>query len=520
MDAPVRIENSAQLIYLLTEAAELEHGIMCCYLFAAFSMKGDVKEGVTEEQLVFMRRWSKTIMQVALEEMLHLSLACNLLTAVGGAPHLRRPNLPSSPKAYPPSFKLALVPFFRESLDSFVFIERPVDMEQPGSEDTSYQSPDLPQAKLSDIFSSARDYSSQGSLYAGIEDGLQYLAQKFGEDKLFLGPPEAQIPGSYFGLPDLIPVTGLTSAAAALQGIITQGEGARGITEDSHYGKFFGIREEYEQVLKQDPKFEPGRPVIWNPYSMFPQDVSDTADVNLIEDPFAIDISNLFDGCYELLIQMLGRLYLPTEEREKELTQLSDISVDMMINVIGPLGQALTTLSAGPSHPGLNAGPSFRFSRDVNTPPHRAAAWVLFMERLKELSAYCGFLQANGDMSSVLTQVQRSLIQYADQLGEVTTMGDKKPVISVQRNGPYRITGGVPLVRKSPVMSEHGEPVGWEKGDALTSGQDYLLCRCGHSSNKPFCDGTHATVGFDGAEAADTGAIAERQRISRARRSS
>ena len=75
MDAPVRIENRAQLIYLLTEAAELEHGIMCCYLFAAFSMKGDVKEGVTEEQLVLMRRWRKTIMQVALEEMLHLSLA-------------------------------------------------------------------------------------------------------------------------------------------------------------------------------------------------------------------------------------------------------------------------------------------------------------------------------------------------------------------------------------------------------------------------------------------------------------
>ena len=51
VDAPVRIENRSQLIYLLTEAAELEHGIMCCNLFAAFSIKSDVKEGVTEEQL-------------------------------------------------------------------------------------------------------------------------------------------------------------------------------------------------------------------------------------------------------------------------------------------------------------------------------------------------------------------------------------------------------------------------------------------------------------------------------------
>jgi len=51
MDAPVRIENRSQLIYLLTEAAELEHGVMCLYLFASFSIKRDVKEGLTEEQL-------------------------------------------------------------------------------------------------------------------------------------------------------------------------------------------------------------------------------------------------------------------------------------------------------------------------------------------------------------------------------------------------------------------------------------------------------------------------------------
>ena len=253
MDAPVRIENRAQLIYLLTEAAELEHGIMCCYLFAAFSIKGDVTEGVAEEQLAVMKQWRRSILQIAIEEMLHMGLACNILTAVGGAPHLRRPNLPSSPKAYPPSFRLALVPFCRESLDSFVFIERPVDLEESGAADTSFQSPDLPQTKLSDIFSSARDYSSQGRLYTGIEDGLQYLTQKFGEDRLFLGPTEAQITGAHFELPGLIPVTGLSSAMAALQGIIVQGEGARGVSKGSHYGRFLVIQEEYEQFLDLPP---------------------------------------------------------------------------------------------------------------------------------------------------------------------------------------------------------------------------------------------------------------------------
>ena len=417
MDAPVRIENRAQLIYLLTEAAELEHGIMCCYLFAAFSMKHDVEEGISEEQLEFVRRWRRTILQVSIEEMLHMCLACNLLTAVGGAPHLRRPNLPVSPKAYPPSFKLELAPFCRQSLENFIFIERPEDLEG-GGESTTLGSPFPPPPKLSDIFSSAREYQNQGRLYKGIEDGLQYLSQKYGENGLFLGPPKAQIAGAYFNLPGLNPVMDLTSAEAALQGIIVQGEGARGVSKDSHHGRFLGIQGEYEQILKEDPSFEPGRPVIWNPYSMLPSDVGDALDVNLIGDPLSIDISNLFDGCYELLIQMLGRLFAHGEESEDELRKVSDITEGLMVDVIGPLGEALTQLPAGPSHSGLMAGPSFRFTRDINTPPHRDAARATFVERCKELSAYCGFLQAEGSLSSILARVRTSLGRYAEQLGE------------------------------------------------------------------------------------------------------
>lgn len=418
MDAPVRIENRAQLIYLLTEAAELEHGIMCCYLFAAFSMKRSVEEGISEEQLSSVRRWRRTILQISIEEMLHMCLACNILTAVGGAPHLRRPNLPVSPKAYPPSFKLELAPFCRQSLENFVFIERPEDLEPGAGEDKSSGSPFPAPPKLSDIFSSAREYQNQGRLYHGIEDGLEYLSQKYGQDGLFLGPPKAQIAGAYFNLPGLNPVTDLTSAGDALQAIIVQGEGARGVSKDSHHGRFLAIQEEYEQILKEDPKFEPGRPVMWNPYSMLPNDVDIDSEVNLIEDPLSIDISNLFDGCYEILIQVLGRLFAHGEESEDELTQLSEITEGLMVDVIGPLGDALTRLPAGTSHPGLTAGPSFRFSRDINTPPHRDAARALFVERFKELAAYCGFLETPGAVATVLTRVRRSLTQYADQLNK------------------------------------------------------------------------------------------------------
>ena len=113
---------------------------------------------------------------------------------------------------------------------------------------------------------------------------------------------------------------------------------------------------------------------------------------------------------------MLGRLFAHGEESEDELTQLAEITEGLMVDVIGPLGDALTRLPAGPSHSGLTAGPSFRFSRDINTPPHRDAARALFIERLKELSAYCGFLQTEGSLSSVLTRVRASLGRYAEQL--------------------------------------------------------------------------------------------------------
>ena len=89
-------------------------------------------------------------------------------------------------------------------------------------------------------------------------------------------------------------------------------------------------------------------------------------------------------------------------------------------------------------------------------------------------------------------------------------MTDEQQRITVRSRGPYLVRGGIPLVRKAPIMSEHGEPLDWETLEALDAGEVYRLCRCGQSSHKPFCDGTHTLVEFDGAETADTSDIAER----------
>ena len=90
-------------------------------------------------------------------------------------------------------------------------------------------------------------------------------------------------------------------------------------------------------------------------------------------------------------------------------------------------------------------------------------------------------------------------------------MADGERRITVQPNGPYIVSGNVPLVRKSEVISEHGEPLTWKKDEVLKTGERYALCRCGQSSDKPFCDGSHTGADFDGREVADAGNISDRE---------
>src|ERR1022692_1924490 len=128
-EAPFVIEHREALIYMLCEAAELEHGIMCQYLFAAFTLKQNEGEDLTAGELAATRRWRKVISHVATQEMLHLALVQNLLSAIGAAPHLARPNFPHPAGHYPAGVHLALLPFGEQALRHFMFLERPEGMD-------------------------------------------------------------------------------------------------------------------------------------------------------------------------------------------------------------------------------------------------------------------------------------------------------------------------------------------------------------------------------------------------------
>lgn len=93
----------------------------------------------------------------------------------------------------------------------------------------------------------------------------------------------------------------------------------------------------------------------------------------------------------------------------------------------------------------------------------------------------------------------------------LSTGGEK---IIISKNGPYKVRGRIPLVLKTQVVSEYGEPLTWEKlEDVETERETYLLCRCGRSQNMPFCDGTHLSEHFDGTETARTDAPARWQLV-------
>ncbi len=82
------------------------------------------------------------------------------------------------------------------------------------------------------------------------------------------------------------------------------------------------------------------------------------------------------------------------------------------------------------------------------------------------------------------------------------------------RNGPYLVSGGVPLSDQTICVDYEGESHGWEMHREYPLRESYALCRCGQSQQMPYCDGSHAQAGFDGTETAiDTPYLEQAERF-------
>jgi hypothetical protein len=355
-EAPFVIEHREALIYMLCEAAELEHGIMCQYLFAAFSLKQSTDEGLSDAEVEAVTRWRRVVSHVATEEMLHLGLVHNLLSAVGAAPHFARPNYPAPAHHYPPGVNLTLVPFGEPALRHFMFLERPEGMELEGAAGIDAPVEEaVPLMAEGEIVPQLQDFATVGHLYRSIEYGIAHLGEKFGERGLFVGPPRAQATSANFHWPELIAVTDVESAQRAIDTILEQGEGARGDWQSAHFGQFVEILDEYRQLRDQNPAFDPVRPVLFATVRSGERGEG----IPLIGDELTARCTDLFNVGYEILLQTFERYFAHTEETDAQLATLAEAALALMLRVLKPLGSAITTLPVGPEHPGMTAGPSF-----------------------------------------------------------------------------------------------------------------------------------------------------------------
>jgi Ferritin-like len=379
------VGNRKELTYLLSQAAELEHGLMCEYLYAAFSLKGEPGPGVRDDQLAAVERWRGMILGIAAEEMLHWAMVQNLLTAVGSAPFVSRPHMPHQAKGYPPGVQVRLLPFGEAALQHFLYLERPEGMDGADAEGFEPAGSPLPPMSPEDIIPRGQEFATVGHLYRSIENGLALLADRLGEDRLFIGPAFQQADEAAFGWPDLQPITDLASANRAIDRIVEQGEGARGDWASAHYGRFLAVVEEYRAMREEDPGFEPAHPVV----AAALRAVEGIEPEVYISDPTTGACSDLFNAVYELLLQMIARYFAFGHETSQQRQVLAHTAVGLMFRAIKPLGLLLARLPVGADHPDATAGANFQLPyRSSFLLPHRRSAWLRFVERLEELATF------------------------------------------------------------------------------------------------------------------------------------
>lgn len=420
-------------------AIELEHSTLPPYLCALYS----IKPGTNAEAVA-------NVASVFIEEMLHMTLAANVLNAIGGTPVLAKPGfIPRYPTYLPHSahrFLVALAPFSLDTVETFMRIEKPEAATA------------LPQDDY---------FETIGQFYRAIEEALKQLCATLGERQVFTGDPARQVTPAAFqyrGSGRIVPVYDLASALAAIDEIEDQGEGLKHDEiwdgdrdmfhperdEVAHYFRFVEIKHGRLFQRGDTPRSGPtgsSMDIDWT--AVYPMRLNPRLDDYPADSPVRAKMHE-FNRAYSELLRSLHRAFngepATLTATLGDMWELKDIARALMQM---PTGDGATT-----------AGPSFDY---VEATPAAAA-------------------------------------------------GRAMPGITVKENGPYVVQGGVALTRKSIVYSELHEPLTWRKDATLPADESYRLCRCGQSQSKPFCDGSHERVGFDGTETASTTPTAKRQK--------
>jgi CDGSH-type Zn-finger protein/uncharacterized Fe-S cluster protein YjdI len=384
-----------RVFHALYEAAELEHNLMCTYLYAAFSLKDGEGDGLSAEEAAAVKRWRSVLIDVAVEEMGHLSAVWNITAALGGAPRFGRGNFPLDPGYLPAGIVVKLAPFNLQTLQHFVFLERPHGSTEKDGEGFAYERPYIRGSDMRLLTPMGLNYDTVGDFYSALSKGLRVLVEEYGEGGAFDGDPALQLSPNEIDLTGAKPVICLKTALVAFDAIVVQGEGAPADSVGSHYQKYVGIREEYQRLLQKNPSFVPAFPAATNPVLRRPPRPEGRV---WLENPEAIAVVDLANATYGLMLRLVAYSYAvrgPSPEKSLAV----DLGICLMRAVV-PLAERAARLPAGPSNPACHAGMSFTALRDNASLPAGRAARRFFVERFAQLAEVAESLRKPDDARS------------------------------------------------------------------------------------------------------------------------
>ncbi len=366
-----QVENRSDLLTLLSEACELEHGLACSYLYSAFSLKNSLDEDLSTTELHKVKQWASQIFFIASQEMFHLAQVWNLLTSIGGTPYYFRPNFPQKSKYYPLGIPLKLEPFSLNALKRFILYEYPSNLSEKN----------YIKENFSGVSDSEFNFKTVGDLYEIIENGFKRLDEK----ELFIGNINNQIDTESIDFTNIVKVFDKASAIKAIEQITEQGEGTKIDREDCHFGMFLSIEKEYSSLLGENSRFKPARNIISNPIVFDRGDLGINVSGTILTNEYTQEVSNLFDGIYNLMLRLLQYAFSSSNIEKKNKLLFSSLSINLMVRVLKPLGEALTFLPFGKQNNGKKSGPSFSMVRHVFLPQEFEVALKVVLERLNNL---------------------------------------------------------------------------------------------------------------------------------------
>lgn len=451
---PAEMSWRDYLVLLLHIGAEIEHGLMVEYLYAAYSIGGDQVPSDAKSQAM-VRRWRDQILSVAREEMGHLLSVQNLLCLLGGPVTFDRQEFPWDSIFYP--FPFRLEPLTLDSLACYVFAEMPPFVELlkeiPKSKTTEFQRAALAISKSVRKRVPGHQAHPVGEVYERIIELLEDTSRISDEDfhadsvrfqaswddwgRSYQPPPtrpDGTVPPSGAHASHLIIVRmgTRTEAVAAMKAVAGQGEAPQfrpHDTEQSHFARFAEVYVEFEAHHAAKKSWSPARNLAVNPTTMAADYAAD--DATPIEVPRTKTWANLFNLRYRILLTYLTHSYrlARDDDQPKEPGPRGAV----LHKVFGEMYNLKTIAGILVDLPAKRrsakrAGPPFEMPYTLELPLQEIDCWRLHRENLASSVHLCETLLGEksgrqpvgpgvgADYLKALRDLDRQSIAWIDQI--------------------------------------------------------------------------------------------------------